>query len=114
MTKKILMLLSILAITLSIISIVTAYTTPSYDFSDMDLTTRVEDGIYYDYLVVETDDGNEWLLNDDPSSKYLDENGNAIFKDGQTVLVLFDTMGTEEIEDDVILEVYKVEYSETI
>lgn len=48
---------------------------------------RLGAGTYYDYLCVETTDGN------------------AIFKDGGSVIVLFDTMGTAEIEDDVILDV---------
>lgn len=68
-------------------------------------TLRLSVGTYYDYLTVETADGNEWLLGDDPESKYLDENGKAIFQSGETVIILFDTMGTAEIEDDVILDV---------
>lgn len=67
--------------------------------------TRTVQGTYYDYLVVETEDGNEWLLGDEPDSKYLDSNGNAIFRSGESITVLFDTMGTENITDDVILNV---------
>lgn len=70
---------------------------------------RTAEGTYYDYLVVETTDGNEWLLGDEPDSKYLDNNGNAIFHDGESVVVLFDTMGTEDITDDVILDVHSFE-----
>lgn len=70
---------------------------------------RTETGTYYDYLVVETTDGNEWLLGDEPDSKYLDSNRNAIFTDGESVIVLFDTMGTENVEDDVILDVHSLE-----
>lgn len=70
---------------------------------------RTAEGTYYDYLIVETTDGNEWLLGDDPESKYLDENGKAIFQSGETVIILFDTMGTEDITDDVILDVHSFE-----
>ena len=66
---------------------------------------RTAEGTYYDYLCVETTDRNEWLLGDDPESKYLDENGKAIFQSGETVIILFDTMGTENITDDVVLAV---------
>lgn len=70
---------------------------------------RTAQGTYYDYLVVETTDGNEWLLGDEPESKYLDNNGNAIFTDKESVIVLFDTMGTETVEDDVILDVHSLD-----
>lgn len=65
---------------------------------------RMEQGTYYDYLTIETADGNEWLLNDDPGSKYI-KNNKVIFNDGEKVVVLFDTMGTKFVEDDVILDV---------
>ena len=70
--------------------------------------TRTVQGKYYDYLV-ETEDGNEWLLDDSTESKYLDSNGNAIFRSGESITVLFDTMGTENITDDVILDVHSFE-----
>lgn len=66
---------------------------------------RIDKGTYYDYMVVETSDGNEWLLGNEPNSHYLNENGNAIFKDGESVVVLFDTMGTDDITDDIVLNV---------
>lgn len=66
---------------------------------------RTAEGTYYDYLIVETTDGNEWLLGDDPESKYLDENGKTIFQSGETVIILFDTMETDNLEDDVVLDV---------
>lgn len=66
---------------------------------------RTAEGTYYDYLTVETTDGNEWLLGDDPESKYLDKNGKAIFQSGETVIVMFDTMGTDNLEDDIVLDV---------
>lgn len=68
---------------------------------------RIDKGTYYDYLCIETTDGNEWLLGDEPDSKYLDSNRNAIFTDGESVIVLFDTMGTEDVTDDVILDVHR-------
>lgn len=70
---------------------------------------RIDKGTYYDYMVVETADGNEWLLGDEPDSKYLDSNGNAIFNDGESVVVLFDTMGTDDVTDDVVLDVHSME-----
>ena len=76
--------------------------TREIDFPDF----RIDNGTYYDYMVVETADGNEWLLGDEPDSKYLDNNGNAIFQDGQAVCILFNTNGTiNYLEDDVILDV---------
>ena len=81
--------------------------TREIDFPDF----RIDNGTYYDYLVVETADGNEWLLGDEPDSKYLDSNGTAIFQNGESVIVLFDTMGTlDYLEDDVILDVHNLEY----
>lgn len=70
---------------------------------------RIDNGTYYDYMVVETADGNEWLLGDEPDSKYLDSNGTAIFQNGESVIVLFDTMGTDDITDDVVLDVHSME-----
>ena len=70
---------------------------------------RIDKGTYYDYMVVETADGNEWLLGDEPDSKYLDSNGTAIFQNGESVIVLFDTMGTDDITDDVVLDVHSME-----
>lgn len=69
-------------------------------------TYRVVSGTYYDYMSIVTEDGNEWLLGDDSGSRYLDNKGNAIFKDGESVLVLFNTLSTETVEDDIILNVY--------
>lgn len=72
---------------------------------------RTAKGTYYDYLTIITEDGNEWLLGDDPDSKYLDSNGTAIFQSGESIIVLFDTMGTlNYLEDDVILDVHSLEY----
>lgn len=79
--------------------------TTEINFPDL----RTAEGIYYDYLTITTEDGNEWLLGDEPESKYLDSNGNAIFQGGESVIVLFDTMGTEDITDDVILDVHSFE-----
>lgn len=81
--------------------------TTEINFPDL----RTAKGTYYDYLTITTEDGNEWLLGDEPESKYLDSNGNAIFKNGESVIVLFDTMGTlDYLEDDVILDVHSLEY----
>lgn len=71
---------------------------------------RIDKGTYYDYLCIETADGNEWLLDNSEDSKYLDSNGTAIFQNGESVIVLFDIMGTlDYLEDDVILDVHSME-----
>ena len=86
-------------------TIPTMAATTEINFPDL----RTAGGIYYDYLTITTEDGNEWLLGDEPESKYLDSNGNAIFQCGESVIVLFDTMGTENVTDDVILDVHSME-----
>ena len=68
---------------------------------------RTAEGIYHDYLTVETTDGNLWNMGED--SRYLDAEGNAIFTEGEKVTVLFDMWG-EGIEDDIILDVHSLEY----
>ncbi len=60
---------------------------------------RVMTGNYYDYLVIETVDGNEWLMDE----------GAAPFEDGELVQVTFDTKGTENILDDEILEIRSID-----
>lgn len=68
---------------------------------------RIMSGNYYDYMVIETVDGNEWLLDDAEGSKYI-ENGAAVFEDGELVQVVFDTKGTEAVTDDEIVEVRSI------
>ena len=68
---------------------------------------RTAEGIYHDYLTVETTDGNLWSMGED--SRYLDSEGKAIFTEGEKVIVLFDMWG-EETEDDFILDVHSLEY----
>ena len=87
------------------VGLVSLFSTAIPMVSNATTETRTAQGTYYDYLVVETEDGNEWLLDDSTESKYLDSNGNAIFQSGESITVLFDTMGTENITDDVILNV---------
>lgn len=69
---------------------------------------RIMCGNYYDYMVIETVDGNEWLLDDSEGSKYTDD-GAAVFEDGELVQVVFNTMGTESVMDDVIVEVRSID-----
>lgn len=69
---------------------------------------RVMTGKYYDYMVVETTDGNEWLLDDTDDSPYI-ENGAAVFEGGEPVQIVFDTEGTESLKDDVIVEVRSID-----
>ena len=104
MKKKI----STLTLTLGMLfttAIPTMAQTKEISFPDL----RIDKGTYYDYMVVETADGNEWLLDDSANSKYID-NGAAIFQSGESIVVLFDTMGTENVTDDVILDVHSLEY----
>ena len=80
--------------------------TKEINFPDL----RTAKGTYYDYLTITTEDGNEWLLDDSANSKYID-NGTVIFQNGESVIVLFDTMGTlGYLEDDVVLDVHSLEY----
>ena len=70
---------------------------------------RIMCGNYYDYMVIETVDGNEWLLDDSEGSQYI-EDGAAVFEEGELVQVVFDTMGTECITDDVIVDVRSIDW----
>ena len=83
------------------------FETETYEINFPNL--RTAEGIYHDYMTIETADGNLWELGDEPDSRYLDENGNAIFTEGEKVIVLFDMWG-EGIEDDFILDVHSLEY----
>ena len=79
---------------------------------------RTAVGTYQDYMSIETNDGNEWLLSDeDPENnpymklKTIRINGKlqsvyvARFQSGQKVKVKFNTMGTKNVEDDKIVSV---------
>lgn len=80
--------------------------------------TRTMTGIYYDYMVIETKDGHEWLLSDKQAAsnpymkrKTVTYNGHSKkvyvprFKSGQRVRVKFATMGTKAVTDDRIISV---------
>lgn len=60
---------------------------------------RVTTGHYYDYLVIETVDGNVWLMDE----------GAEPFEDGELVQVSFDTKGTESVLDDEIIDVRSID-----
>ena len=60
---------------------------------------RVMTGNYYDYLVIETVDGNEWLMSEDAEP----------FEDGELVQVVFNTKGTESVLDDEIIEIRSID-----
>lgn len=62
---------------------------------------RYDIGTYYDYLVLETTDGNEWLLEETEEEKQGLED--VPFIEGDRFLLIFDTMGTDNILDDEIL-----------
>lgn len=60
---------------------------------------RTENGDYESGHII-TEDGHIWDY----------DNPDSIFYDGEQVIVLFDINGTEEIEDDIILDVHSLEY----
>lgn len=60
---------------------------------------RVMTGNYYDYMVIETVDGNSWLMDEDAEP----------FEDGELVQVSFDTKGTESVLDDEIIDVRSID-----
>lgn len=73
-------------------------------------------GNYYDYMVIETVDGNEWLLDDSEpgENQYMryDEkcqNYVSVFHDGELVQAVFDTLGTDDLTDDIILTVRRID-----
>ena len=77
--------------------------------------TRVMNGNYHDYMVIETLDGNEWLLDDaypeeNPYMQYDADYGHyeSIFEEGDLVQVVFDTKGTKGVTDDVIVFVRRI------
>ena len=53
-------------------------------------------GNYYDYKVVETVDGNIWMINHE-------------FHDGELVQLNLDTRGTETATDDIVLSVRSID-----
>ena len=74
---------------------------------------RVENGNYYNYMCVVSEDGNEWLLDDSHSSERYMENVDGIympvFESGECVQITFDTKGTENIYDDEIMNIESLE-----
>lgn len=77
--------------------------------------TRIMNGNYHDYMVIETLDGNEWLLDDslseeNPYMKYDADYGHyeSIFEEGDLVQVVFDTKGTKSVTDDEIIDVRRI------
>lgn len=77
--------------------------------------TRIMNGNYHDYMVIETLDGNEWLLDDaypeeNPYMQYdADyEHYESIFEEGDLVQVVFDTKGTKGVTDDEIVFVRRI------
>lgn len=53
-------------------------------------------GNYYDYKVVETVDGNVWMIDQE-------------FHDGELVQISLNTCGTETVTDDIILSVRSID-----
>ena len=103
--------------TLAITSIVLSITILFPYAADADMGAeciRVENGNYYDYMCVESSDGNLWLLNDDLTSenKYMecvDGIYMPVFEQGEYVRITFDTNGTESIYDDEIVNIESLE-----
>lgn len=76
-----------------ILTATTALTTaqPDTEVPRLDVMT----GNYYDYMVVETADGNVWMVDE-------------VFNDGELVQVSFDTKGTADVTDDEILKIRSI------
>lgn len=53
-------------------------------------------GNYYDYKVVETVDGNVWMIDQE-------------YHDGELVQISLDTRGTETATDDIVLSVRSID-----
>lgn len=74
-----------------------------YDTSDLACeelvgNCRMSYARYYDANGIETTDGNVWDVSTDSINPY------------ELLLVWFDDMGTEEIEDDTIIEIWRTIY----
>lgn len=65
---------------------------PATEVPRLDVMT----GNYYDYMVVETADGNVWMVDE-------------VFNDGELVQVSFDTKGTADVTDDEILKIRSID-----
>ena len=59
-------------------------------------TLRVDVATYHDYLVLETTDGNEWLLEESEDEK-------VPYEESEKLICVFDTKGTLNLEDDEII-----------
>lgn len=70
---------------------------------------RVADGVYLGDGLIETEDGNLWAYDFSDEARFR-ENGEIIFREGESVSVLFDMMATLEVTDDIILDVHSNEY----
>lgn len=80
---------------LILILIVSLYTGFQIQNSNSNSGLRVMCGNYHDWKVVETVDGNVWMINRE-------------FEENQLVQILFDTKGTNDIIDDEILYIREV------
>ena len=60
------------------VGLVSLFSTAIPMVSNATTKTRTAQGTYYDYLVVETEDGNEWLLDDSTESKYVVKNKDGV------------------------------------
>lgn len=65
---------------------------PAAEVPRLDVMT----GNYYNYMVVETADGNVWMVDE-------------VFNDGELVQVSFDTKGTADVTDDEILKIRSID-----
>lgn len=70
---------------------------------------RVADGVYLGDGLIKTEDGNLWEYDFSDEDRFR-ENGEIIFREGESVRVLFDMMATPEVTDDIILDVHSNEY----
>lgn len=88
----------IITVIITIISLTAGFAIgKAYTANDSQI--RVMTGHYYDYLVIETVDGNSWLMDEDADP----------FEDGELVQVSFDTKSTESVLDDEIIDVRSID-----
>lgn len=102
---------------LSILSAVTLLTScTSNNHVSQDNNIRIMTGIYHDYMVVTTMDGNDWFIDDsNPSDNlymaYDADYGHydAIYHEAELLQVVFNTKGTTDILDDEIMRIRSID-----
>lgn len=76
-------------------------------FAPVNNHTYVLTGNYLEYGVINTVDGNDWLLygHDDNDCKFYPDGFDIVLSDGDLVQIRLDNMGTADIRDDEIIDI---------